>query len=75
MSLNQHIIAINADKFCHTDEDLIPTGMLKNVVNTLWDLRIGKKLGCILPHVPYGGYDQNMCIHKTSSECISFVAR
>ncbi|KAK6633654.1 hypothetical protein RUM44_004261 [Polyplax serrata] len=73
--LYQHLVSINADKYCHTDEDFIPTGMLKNVVNTLWDLRIAKKLAGVLNHVPYGGYDQNMCIHKTSSECMSFIAR
>lgn len=68
-------MAINADKYCHTDEDFIPSGMLKNVVNTLWDLRIPRKLGSVISKVPYGGYDQNMCIHKTSSECLTFIAR
>lgn len=69
------MVMINADKFTDTDDNYIPTGMLKNVGGTMWDFRIARRLGDSIFHIPGGGYDQNMCIHKTCSEDQTFVAR
>lgn len=71
----QHLVSINADKYTATDADSIPTGMLKNVGGTLWDLRIPRLVGDVIAFVPFGGYDQNLCIPRSQSECKTFVAR
>ncbi|KAL0280801.1 UNVERIFIED_CONTAM: hypothetical protein PYX00_001989 [Menopon gallinae] len=73
--LMQHVMNINADRIVTTDDLSIPTGCLQNVTGTLWDLRIPRKLGTVIQHVPYGGFDQCMCIHKTDDECMTFNAR
>lgn len=44
-SILDHEIYINADKFIPVDATLIPTGELKDVVNTPFDFRTAKKAG------------------------------
>lgn len=74
-ALYDHLVTINADKYTDTDSNSIPTGELKNVGGTMWDFRISRRLGDSILFIPGGGYDQNMCIHKTCSEDQTFVAR
>lgn len=69
------MFAINADKVTETDDNSIPTGSLKNVAGTLWDFRIPRRIGDSIFHVPFGGYDQNLCISKSCGEDKTFVAR
>lgn len=71
--LYEHLLSINADRYTVTDGNSIPTGELAPVGGTLWDLRIPRQLGDVIPLMSGGGYDHNFCI--TSNEGLTFVAR
>jgi len=75
--LYRHQVSINADKYTPVDESsLIPTGEIAEVNGTLFDLRVAKKLGDILPRLPGGqnnGYDHNFCVNQNKSQEMSFV--
>lgn len=60
---------INADKYVEVDNELIPTGELKNVSNTPMDFRIPTKIGSRInddfKQFDYtGGYDHSFVINK-----------
>ena len=44
----QHTIQINAEKYTPVSADLIPTGVIQNVQDTSFDLRVPKLMGDIL---------------------------
>ena len=44
----QHTIQINAEKYTPVSADLIPTGVIQNVQDTSFDLRVPKMMGDIL---------------------------
>jgi len=75
-----HQIAINADRFTPVDSGLIPTGELRSVSGTPFDLR--KKTSVIGAHIDDNdeqiklghGYDHNFVISKTGNE-LSGAAR
>ncbi|CAG9759752.1 unnamed protein product [Ceutorhynchus assimilis] len=73
--LFQHEITINADKYTEVDDTSIPTGSLPTVSGTIFDLRVPKLLGDVIPKFPGLGYDHNYCVTKPSSEGIVFVAK
>lgn len=69
---------IKADKITETDGDSIPTGNLKNVEGTLYDLRTMKNLGeqikKLLPAT--NGYDDNFCVEtNTDGTSVSLIAK
>ncbi|MCB0822646.1 MAG: galactose mutarotase [Bacteroidales bacterium] len=57
-----HIIQINADRYCSTNPDLTPTGEILNVEGTNMDFRtplpIGARIGMVR-----GGYDHNYILN------------
>ena len=62
------IITIHADRFTPTDATLIPTGELKDVTGTVFDLRGGVRIGDRIdlddPQLKAGqGYDHNFCLN------------
>ena len=65
--LYDHEICINADCYTPVSESLIPTGEIAPVASSsIFDLRISKRLGDMLPHCPGGqnnGYDHNFCVN------------
>ena len=59
---------INADYYIPQTKEFIPTGEIAPVASEpVFDLRIPKRLGDVLPHCPgeeYKGYAHNFCINK-----------
>lgn len=63
---------INADKYVEVDNELIPTGELKDVSNTPMDFRVSTKIGSRInddfKQFEYtGGYDHSFVINKTKN--------
>ncbi|XP_066991294.1 galactose mutarotase [Anabrus simplex] len=73
--LFEHRVSINADKYTRTDGTNIPNGLLGDVGGTYLDLRIPKMLRELLPVVPGGGFDSNLCIGRGPLGEMNFVAR
>lgn len=68
-----HKIMIDADKFTPTDDELIPTGELRDVEGTPMDFRVSKSIGSDIEkdYVPLkqaGGYDHNYVLKTTREE-------
>ena len=66
--LYDHEVCINADHYTPVSSSLIPTGEIATVAsNPIFDLRLPKRLGDVLPNCPGGqnnGYDHNFCINN-----------
>jgi aldose 1-epimerase len=70
-----HELRINADRFLPADRDLIPTGEMRNVVNSPFDFREPKQIGLNIheddEQLKIGtGYDHNFILNKNSEEII-----
>ncbi|KAG4076958.1 hypothetical protein HA402_015945 [Bradysia odoriphaga] len=72
--LYNHFVAINADKFTVTDAASIPTGEIRNVSGTPFDLRVRQNLGKALANLPEVGFDDNYCVAKGTEQKLTFVA-
>lgn len=69
---------IKASQLTETDSESIPTGNLKSVEGTLYDLRTMKNLGVqiekLLPAI--NGYDDNYCIdNNTDGTTLNIIAK
>lgn len=67
--LGQHFVTMNASHYLPTDDKQIPTGKAK-VEDTVFDLRVSKKLSEQLPKCPGGannGYDHCYCVDGDSN--------
>ena len=69
-AMNQELY-INADKYVEVDDELIPTGLLKDVENTPMDFRkptkIGLRINDNFKQFEYtGGYDHSFVINKSN---------
>lgn len=74
--LYKHIVCINADRITDVDKDFIPNGKFLQVADTVFDLRVPKKLGDVITKIPeVGGYDHNFCVTKASEQGDTFIAR
>jgi aldose 1-epimerase len=62
-----HIVEIKADKYTVVDEDLIPTGELRDVEGTVMDFREPKAIGKDIAGVEGNGYDHNYVFNKTGT--------
>lgn len=74
-----HVLTINADKFCPVDQMLIPTGELKDVKGTPFDFhslrRIGERINNEDEQLKFGlGYDHNWVLNKNKTE-LTFAAK
>jgi len=58
-----HWLQIKADKYVVVDEELIPTGDLRDVEGTPFDFRNGKKIGIGIGQVE-GGYDHTFVLNN-----------
>ncbi|XP_051506904.1 aldose 1-epimerase [Myxocyprinus asiaticus] len=57
-----HEVTISADSYLPVDDTMIPTGEIKAVENTLFDLRKPVLLGSRLNELPGPGFDHNFCL-------------
>ncbi|PVD26005.1 hypothetical protein C0Q70_13673 [Pomacea canaliculata] len=75
-TLDDSVVTIAADTFTVVDENSIPTGEIRPVEGTEWDLRKPVRLGDRLLQVPGGrGFDHNFCLTGGSSREPKFAAR
>ena len=69
-----HRIEINADRITTVDDDCIPTGQIKNVKGTEFDLTVPKLISENIGKFKLG-YDFNYILNKSSPAELSFAAR
>lgn len=62
-TVDDQVMAINADKYTPSNDVLIPTGELKDVKGTLFDFTKPTPIGARIDQVPGGGYDHNYVIN------------
>jgi len=78
-----HQLFLNCENFTPLDKSCVPTGEIKSVEGTPFDLRSGAILGARIPMVPLAdpdegrpGFDQNYCTNVNSAENeVGFAAR
>ncbi|MCB2219106.1 MAG: galactose mutarotase [Bacteroidetes bacterium] len=58
-----HVLMIDADKYCVTNPDLTPTGEIRDVEGTNMDFRTPMTIGARIGMVP-GGYDHNYVLNN-----------
>lgn len=63
-----HYLSIDADAYTLTGYDNLPTGEIKNVSDTPFDLREEKKLEDRFKKYDFRGYDHNFVLNKTTGE-------
>lgn len=66
-SVLDHVLQVNADRFCEGDPDCLPTGTLLPVAGTPFDFNAPKKIGRDIGMDDIqlkngGGYDHNFCL-------------
>jgi aldose 1-epimerase len=71
-AINDHELYINAEYYTPVDEDLIPTGEIRPVVNTPMDFtdftRIGERIDSNFDQLKFGlGYDHNWVLNEHKS--------
>ncbi|XP_033102490.1 aldose 1-epimerase-like [Anneissia japonica] len=72
-SISDHSLMINADAYTPVKENLIPTGVLCPVQDTLFDFRHPVVIGDRLDDV--GGFDHNFCLNsKQLSDCAARIS-
>ncbi len=80
VTVEDHLIQINADSYTPVDGGLIPTGELAPVEGTPFDFRIAKRIGAGLrsshPQVVLGrGYDHNFVLNRQDTSAPELAAR
>ena len=78
--LYDHQVTINADWFTPVNDQLIPTGEIKEVDGTPFDLRSGERLGDVIFTVPgtedtdNPGFDHNLVVTRTKQKKMKLVS-
>ncbi|XP_071080179.1 galactose mutarotase-like isoform X1 [Haliotis cracherodii] len=72
--IDDHVVRINSDAYAVLDDDLIPTGELKDVAETPYDLRSPVRLGDDMTSVP-GGTGYTVSYNLKDSGTLKHVAR
>lgn len=72
--LYNHFVAINADKYTVTVDQSIPTGEIRSVSGTPFDLRTRKNLGLAMGSLNLVGFDDNYSVSKGTDQELTFVA-
>jgi len=73
-ALYKHSVVLNADKNTVTVDQTIPTGELRHVSGTPFDLRTRQNLGTAMAKLAEVGFDDNYCVVKGTDQQLSFVA-
>ncbi|XP_008212906.1 aldose 1-epimerase isoform X3 [Nasonia vitripennis] len=72
----KHQVTMNADRWIVTDAESIPTGEIRSVDKSIFDLRKPTILGDVINQVLGGGYDYNFCLPEcTDLSKENFVAK
>jgi len=66
-ALCDHVVQLNADFYTPVDAGLIPTGEIRSVDQTIFDLRSATRLGDVVHRVDGGGYDHNFVVNRNRS--------
>jgi len=66
----QHELSIAADHFTPANEELIPTGEIRQVKDTPLDFRKPRSVGARIAELP-GGYDNNFVLNRNGEELSS----
>ena len=74
-----HLLQVNAERFCEGDEGCLPTGQLLPVNGTPFDFRTAKKIGKDIEADDVqlkraGGYDHNFCLSGKRAAVLSSEA-
>jgi aldose 1-epimerase len=72
--LYKHVATINADRYTIA-EGFIPTGEIRHVGGSAFDLRVPRELGAAIAKTELRGYDNNFCITKGTEQALAFVGR
>ena len=67
-SVLDHVLQVDADTYLATDEELIPTGKIKNTEGTAFDFRAGKKIG-----TDFYSDDKDLKIAGGYDHCFNFT--
>lgn len=59
--MKKHRISINSNQITVTDEENIPTGCIKDISNTPFDLQVPTAIGCAMKKLN-DGFDHNYVI-------------
>ncbi|CAB3386103.1 Hypothetical predicted protein [Cloeon dipterum] len=73
-ALSEHKVHVNAS-FYTPGVDLLPTGEIKPVAGTIFDLTTTKQLKDVLSWTPDDGYDTNFCVNTTKPPTMVLAAR
>ncbi|MDF7823252.1 galactose mutarotase [Pontiellaceae bacterium B12227] len=73
-STHDHYISINADRYTVVDDNAIPSGELRSVVETEMDLLESKPIGENIDAVQGLGYDHNYCINQKKEGELTLAA-
>ncbi|XP_076441582.1 galactose mutarotase-like [Babylonia areolata] len=75
-TLDDHVVMIKSDTFTPLDEHNVPTGEIRSVEGTEFDLRTPVKLGERLHKVTGGkGFDHNLCLSPSDDGQATLAAR
>ncbi|XP_070179974.1 galactose mutarotase-like isoform X1 [Littorina saxatilis] len=75
-TMDDHLLTVPADTFLPQDDDYVPTGEIKQVEGTLWDLRKPVLLGERLLQVPGGkGINENYCLPPNDAGKLQLAAK
>ena len=79
-ALYDHLVQLNASHYTPVDAGLIPTGEIRSVENTSFNLQTATQLGDVLPSIEGGGYDHNFVVNQQSTasrfnDTLPFVAK
>jgi aldose 1-epimerase len=80
ISVNNHILMINADNYTPVDSTLIPLGTVNTVEGSPFDFRKPKSIGRDVDQKDIqlkhgGGYDHNFVLNKASHDSLTLAAR
>uniref|UniRef100_A0A2C9JK14 Aldose 1-epimerase n=1 Tax=Biomphalaria glabrata TaxID=6526 RepID=A0A2C9JK14_BIOGL len=72
--IKDHVVTLHAKHYLPLDENMIPTGEIRPVAGTEYDLTSPVRLGDLLDKVPSGmGFDNNFCLDN--NEKLDMVTR
>ena len=65
-ALYDHVVQLNSELYTPVDAGLIPTGEIRNVKDTAFDLKSATRLGDAIAQVEGGGYDHNFVVNQNT---------